>query len=106
MTVDKRLLYDSPDAFFDLNGSVNMRLSPRAAMQVCAEAARKGFLIARVEGGIWHAPGFEFRLDCIWDGHDPPLDQEQASGNNQEAAQFIASQALSHSVFILTALSL
>lgn len=103
MDIDKSLLYESPQAFFDLGGSVTMRLSPRAAMQVCADAARKGLVVARVEGGIWHAPGFESRLDCIWDGQDPPLDQAQASGNNQEAAQFIASQTPAHSAFILTA---
>ncbi|NHZ95632.1 colicin immunity protein [Massilia sp. CCM 8734] len=103
MNIDKSHLYASPDAFFDLNGSVNMRLSPLAAMQVCAESAHRGLVIARVEGGIWHAPGFESRLDCIWDGQDPPLDQDQASGNNQEAARFIASQTPAHGVFILTA---
>ena len=103
MNIDKRILYESPEAFFDLNGSVNMRLSPTAAMQVCAEAARAGLVIARVEGGIWHAPGFESRLDCIWDGQGPPLDPDQASGNNKEAARFIASQAPAHSAFILTA---
>lgn len=102
MNIDKSRLYESPDAFFELNGSVTMRLSPRAAIEVCAEAARKGLLVARVEGGIWHAPGFESRLDCIWDGQDPPLDQERASANNQEAARFVASQAQVHSAFILT----
>lgn len=103
MSIGKDRLYDASGDFFDLNGSVNMRLSPRAAMQVCAEAAREGLVIARVEGGIWHAPGFESRLDCIWDGQDPPLDQDQASGNNKEAARFIASQSPAHSAFILTA---
>ncbi|ATQ75246.1 colicin immunity protein [Massilia violaceinigra] len=103
MNINKSFLYESPDAFFQMNGSVNMRLSPDAALLVCAQAARQGLVIARVEGGIWHAPGFESRLDCIWDGQDPPLDEDQASRNNKDAARFIASQASAHSAFILTA---
>ena len=106
MNIDKSHLYESPDAFFEMNGSVTMRLSPLAAIEVCAEAARKGLVVARVEGGIWHAPGFESRLDCIWDGRDPPPDQERASANNQEAARFVALQAPAHSAFILTTASL
>ena len=101
--VDRTHLYDSPDDFFSLMGSVSMRLSPKAAVAVCERAAPQGLIVARIEGGIWLDPGFESRLDCIWDGADPPLSQSEAHANNLKAAEFIQEQAVVHSAFILTA---
>lgn len=103
MKVDRARRYENASDFFDLRGSVAMRLSPDAAIEVCRDAAHRGFVIVRVEGGIWLNPGFESRLDCIWDGVDPPLDTAAAHANNLLAAQFIESRRDIHDVFILTA---
>lgn len=98
-----KVLFDSAADFYLNDGSVWMPLSPRAAVEVCLTAAASGRLIARIEGGIWHDPGFEARLDCIWDGADPPLPESAAHQNNLEAAEFIKEEMDFHSVFILTA---
>ena len=101
--IDRGNLYESADDFFTLQGSVVMRLSPAAAMEVCSRAAQEGLVVARIEGGIWRTPFFESRLDCIWDGASPPLSQSSAHLNNLAASAFIQSQAAIHGVFILTA---
>ena len=97
------ILFDSSADFHLENGSAWMRLSPQAAVEVCLTAAANGKVIARIEGGIWHSPGFEARHDCIWDGADPPLDESAAHQNNLAAADFIKDEMVAHSVFILTA---
>jgi hypothetical protein len=101
--IDRAHLYSSHTDFFALGGSVVMRLSPEAAKHVCLNAATNGLVVARIEGGFWLNPGFESRLDCIWDGADPPLSQTAAHSNNLQAAAFIEAKAPEHSVFILTA---
>jgi len=73
MKIDLQRRFDSPNDFFELGGSVVMKLSADAAIAVCERAAQHGLVVVRVEGGIWHSPGFEARLDCIWDGADPPV---------------------------------
>mgnify|MGYP006361800099 CR=1 FL=1 len=83
-----------------------MKLSTDAAIAVCEQAAARGLVVGRVEGGFWHAPGFEARLDCIWDGVDPPVDFNAAEKNNILAANFIRSERASHDVFIITAPSM
>lgn len=102
MALEKNFLYESASDFFTHSGSVWMRLSPNAAADVCLKAASHGLVVARVEGGIWHYPGFEARHDCIWDGGDPPIETLAAHENNLQAAEFIESQRTGHSVFILT----
>lgn len=37
------VLYDSGDAFFELKGNASMKLSPKAAIEVCNEAAKKAY---------------------------------------------------------------
>lgn len=101
--IDRSHLYEPAKDFFALQGSVVMRLSPTAAIDVCSQAAHERLVVARVEGGIWRAPFFESRLDCIWDGADPPLSQESAHLNKLAASAFIQSQAAAQGAFILTA---
>jgi hypothetical protein len=98
----RRGFYESAEDFFRLGGSVVMKLSPTAAIEVCNKAADRGFLVARIEGGIWSAPQFEARLDCIWDGADPPIDKDGARRNNEIAAQFIKDEMGRHNAFVLT----
>jgi len=106
MERQRHVLFESSSDFFKMDGSVWMRLSPRAALEVCVAAAVNRKVIARIEGGIWHSPGFEARHDCIWDGMDPPIDEPAAHQNNLAAAEFIKEEMNFHSVFILTAPSI
>lgn len=103
MKGDRALLYTSERDFYELEGSVSMKLSPRAAADVCRSAAAHGLVVARVEGGIRDDSGFEARHDCIWDGVDPPIDVAAAISNNNAAAEFIDKQSNVHNAFILTA---
>ena len=79
-----------------------MKLTPKAAIEACEFAASQKVVVVRVEGGIWHAPGFEARVDCIWDGIDPPTTEPSAQINNRQAASFIREQERIHSAFVLT----
>lgn len=103
MDIDQQRRYLSSDDFFHLGGSVVMKLSADAAVAVCLDAANLGLVVARIEGGIWHDPGFEARIDCIWDGVDPPVDRETAEKNNRAAADFVRSERAVHDVFVITA---
>ena len=106
MNVDLQKRYESSDDFFALSGSVVMKVSADAAIAICLAAAEHGLVIARIEGGIWHKPGFEARLDCIWDGVDPPVDQGSAEQNNDAAADFVRSERELHDTFVITAPSM
>lgn len=103
MHLERNKLYERAKDFFGVNGSAVMKLSPSAAVDVCLAAARNGLVVARVEGGIWHDPGFEARGDCIWDGANPPLDEAAAERNNLEAAEFIREESAEHTAFVVTA---
>ena len=102
MKLDRTRLYDDEVDFYSLGGSVVMKLTPAAAFRVCNTASDHGLVVARVEGGVWHRPGFEARYDCIWDGADPPLSVEAAATNNCAAAAFVKRMSLAHSAFVLT----
>ncbi len=103
MNSPRDILFENAADFFSHEGSVWMRLSPTAAVEVCMAAAAHGRIVARIEGGICHSPGFEARLDCIWDGADPPISESDAHLNNLIAAGFIREEMDCHTVFILTA---
>ncbi|MEX3934363.1 colicin immunity protein [Paraburkholderia phymatum] len=106
MNIDKQTRYTASSDFFELRGSVVMKLSAEAAIEVCMIAADRGLVIARIEGGIWHNPGFEARVDCIWDGIDPPTSVEDARLNNLAAADFVVSELDQHDTFVITAPSI
>lgn len=97
------MIYSDPSDFYALEGTGVMKLTPKAALEVCLLAAKHDVVIARIEGGIWHNPGFEARSDCIWDGADPPISTHAAEANNLEAAEFVRQESGVHNVFILTA---
>lgn len=103
MKIDLQRRYDSSEDFFSIGGSVVMKLSADAAIAVCERASQHGLVIVRIEGGIWHFPGFEARLDCIWDGVEPPVDVGAAEQNNLAGAEFIRSESEAHDVFVVTA---
>ena len=103
MAYSKDGLFKSSEEFFELNGSVGMRLSAEAAQKVCEKALEHGLLVVRVEGGIWHNLGFEARLDCLWDGPVPPVPLAEAKSINQGASDFILEEKeRGHDVFIIT----
>jgi hypothetical protein len=103
MAYPKDRLFDSPQDFFELKGSVGMRLTPEAAKKVCEQALGHDLLVVRVEGGIWHNPGFEVRLDSLWDGPIPPVPEAEAQIINLRAAEFICEeQQRGHDVFLVT----
>jgi hypothetical protein len=106
MKVDRTRLYDSSDDFFELNGSIIMKLTRTAAQDVCIKALEHGLLVVRIEGGIWHNPGFEARLDCIWDGVDPPVSEAEAMINNAKALEMIREESEVHDAFIITTASI
>lgn len=106
MNIDLQRRYVSPNDFFELGGSVVMKVSADAAVAICLSAAEHGLVVARVEGGVWHNPGFEARLDCIWDGADPPVSEVAAEANNLAAAKFIQAERQEHDVFVITAPSI
>lgn len=108
MPVDRSKRYKSADDFFDPIGSVTMRLTVEAALEVCKRAAGYDLIVVRIEGGIWHFPGIEARRDCIWDGYDPPISREGAEENNRLGAQFIRlrREAYDYDVFIITTSSI
>lgn len=86
---DKSKLYTSIHDFFILGGDVNMRLSRETAIELCESAIDYDILIWKIEGGIFHNPKFEARLDAIWDGVDPPISKEEAIENNNFAVKFL-----------------
>ena len=105
MPVDRTKIYVSADDYFSLGGSATMKLSIHAALDVCERAASLNELILRIEGGLWHNPGFEARLDCIWDGLNPPASPNSTKENNCLAADFIASEMMENDTFIITSAS-
>ncbi|MEM5370059.1 colicin immunity protein [Paraburkholderia azotifigens] len=106
MSIDRTKRYTDANDYFSLGGSIVMKLSTEAAIAVCTEAAKHGFVVSRIEGGIWHNPGFEARIDCIWDGAEPPIDSKTAHTNNLVAIEFIHSESAEHDTFIITAPSI
>jgi hypothetical protein len=96
-------LYEAAEDFYELEGNIVMILTPSAAAEVCLMAAEQDLVVFRVEGGFWHAPGFEARLDCIWDGADPPISVEDAAANNRAAAEYIRVKSDIHNAFVVSA---
>jgi hypothetical protein len=58
------------------------------------------YIVSRVEAGIWHSPGFEMRLDCIWD-RDEAFDGKSQLAS-EDAINFIEEEMIDHSAFIVS----
>jgi hypothetical protein len=91
------------DRFFRADPGQDVVLTSDAAIRACNMAADEGRVVSRIEGGLWRNPGFEARLDCIWQGVSPPVPKDRAIENNLKAAKFIQDEARIHDAFILTA---
>ena len=103
MLVYRQKLFDKATDFLDGGGNAVMKLSRKAAIDACLNAAPRGLVVVKIEGGIWRNGTFEARLDAIWDGADPPIEKENAGRNNLNAAEFIRCQDDTYNAFILTA---
>ena len=99
---DTGILYTKHTDFFELNGNINMRLSREAAIDVCKEATKRGIVIWRWEGGIWHNPEFEARIDAIWDGPDWLKNIESIEENNQLAITCLEEEQEEYGAFLIT----
>jgi hypothetical protein len=105
MLHDKTLTYEQAQDFFDLGAISTIRLTRQAAIDVCRECNRRGWLAGRIEGGFHHPPHFfEARLDGIWDGLDPPASPAQIEQNNAAACDFIRQLPAAFSIFLVTVL--
>ena len=102
MNIDSLRRYESADNFFALNGSVVMKMTVAAAISVCEQAISHGLVVSRIEGGILHNPGFEARLDCIWDEADSSVDKVSAEKSNRSAAVFLKSEIFQYDTFVIS----
>lgn len=102
MKYDRIMRYTNYEDYFHLDGDSCMLFTAQAAIQLCTHAAEKNVIIWRVEGGIWHNPGFELRHDCIWDGSDNQMTLEEAHQNNLQALAFIEEEKEEHDTFVFT----
>jgi hypothetical protein len=105
IVVNRQRLYARAKDFFEQNGNAVMKLGRSAAAEACRAAAHRGLVVVKLEGGIWKNGTFEARLDAIWDGIDPPTDNESASKNNLSAAEFIQARDAAYNAFIITVAS-
>jgi Colicin-E5 Imm protein len=95
------VLHDAASAFFEVADLTNRAFSLRAAAEICAEAAARDLLIARIEGGNWRHPGFQPSGLFVWDGLDPPATADAAKINNDHGRRFVL-QSTDCDAFILT----
>ncbi|WP_079212769.1 hypothetical protein [Brucella pituitosa] len=102
MACNPKIIYNKAGDFFALSGHALMKLTRSAAIAVCEQAARQQLFVAGVEGGIWHNPGFEARLDSTWDYQGNDGQDDCIVQNNALAADFIKRQPALYDVFIIT----
>lgn len=102
LQIDFSKRYDNAEDFFILHGHARMILMPETAKEVCRLCTEKGIVVGRVEGGIWHYPGFEARLDSIWDGENYTTDVDIIKKNNLLAIENIDEEMAVHDAFIIT----
>jgi len=80
-----------------------MKFSRSAAEEVVEKLSSHRLIAVRIEGGAWRDPGFEARLDQIWDSViDPPISEKLAYQSNRDAANFIRTRPSMIDTFIIT----
>lgn len=100
MSFDRSALYEDSNDFYSLDGNNVMKLTPEAAIGVCCHCIEIDYIVSRIEGGIWHNPGFEMRLDCIWERNKKWNESPQLAKN--EAIKFIEEELSEHNAFIVS----
>lgn len=97
------VLYDSGDAFFELKGNASMKLSPKAAIEVCNEAAKKGLWILGIDSGHWLNPGFRIDSSASWTYDMPEEYKSKIPENNRLAIENIKDDIENgYTAFIIT----
>jgi hypothetical protein len=97
-----------PEARFAVSGNQTVFLTSDAALRVCAEAAARGLLVYRIEGGIWReGRGCEMRLGAIWDSQvDPPIAVAVANTNNLRLASMVRNDPESCDTFVVSMMAI
>lgn len=97
------ILYDRPLDFFELGGSGTIQMSRECARQVCLLAQAHRQVVLCIEGGIWHNPGFEARLDAIWDRDKfATYSKDDVQKTNEQAAESVGFDNKLCDAFIVT----
>ena len=80
-----------------------MKLTRAAASDVVENCSKRHVAVYIVEGGIWHSPGFEHRLDAIWHSEfNAKPENSLVETNNKEASSFINELSSNHDVVIIS----
>ncbi len=100
---DHSTLYVKGDDFFKLKGNASMKLSPKAAIEVCQEATKRKVYILGVDGGHWFSPGFRPDGSASWSGKTTLINQGKLLENNNLAIENIKEdEAAGYTAFIVT----
>lgn len=98
-----KILYEDAADFFLLDGDARMKLSPKAAAEVCEEATRRGIFIGAIEGGHWLNPGFKPDMNTNWDSLKYYQADANLKTNNDRAIENINDDAREgYTAFIIT----
>lgn len=97
------ILFEDGAKFFELDGDARMKLSPKAATEVCEEATRRGIFIGAIEGGHWLNPGFKPDMNTNWDSLKYYQADANLKTNNDRAIENINDDASEgYTAFIIT----
>ncbi len=100
---DHGVLYNNGEDFFKLKGNASMKLSPKAAIEVCQEAAKRNLWISGIDGGHWFNPGFRPDGDVSWTYNKPNNYKSKLTENNKLAIENIKDdEAAGYTAFLVT----
>lgn len=100
---DHGVLYNKGDDFFKLDGNASMKLSPKAAIEVCQEATKRNLWILGIDGGHWLNPGFRPDGETSWTYNKPDDYQSKIYNNSKLAIENIKDDsAAGYNAFIVT----
>ena len=100
---DHGVLYNGGDEFFTLKGNASMKLSPKAATEVCLEATERKLWVLGVDGGHWMNPGFRPDGNTSWSCKKWLVEEGKLVENNQLAIENIKSdEAEGYTAFLVT----
>ena len=97
------ILYNNGADFFKLKGNASMKLSPKAAVEVCQEATKQKLWVLGVDGGHWFNPGFRPDGEASWFGKTKLFKENKLAENNQLAIDSIKEDSADgYTAFIVT----
>ncbi len=104
---DHSIIYNDGSDFFKLGGNNIMKLTPKAAKEVCVEATNRKVFIGRIEGGHWMNPGFRPDMNTFWDSKTDLESAGDFKANNELAIQNINDdESEGYNAFIITIVGL